>query len=330
ELAPILEALADEIVEMATASDDLGARMSAGFEGIGAEIATVIDLVNLLTAAWKGLKGFMLFFGATEVKVLSLIGSAIQGVHNLIPGMEVEFADTMHRMADEMMQMSADAFGESGKAFGTFWSDENSNKVEKFFDDMKAKSAEAAASMALDSFFRGVESGPMVDLEAADAIDKIDASLESFFDFADEIAREAADMARTAAENLEQEVASIFDATRSPMEQYEARITRLNELLQLGPENGGLAWDTYGRAVRKAREELEATANFEVKSPAALERGSVAEFSARQQIIRDNQSDALKREFMKGLDEEKKQTSFLKQIESNLRQTDAVVTVSIP
>lgn len=50
-----------------------------------------------------------------------------------------------------------------------------------------------------------------------------------------------------------EEATSVFEETRTPLEQYEARISRLNDLLN----SGALDWDTYGRAVRMAREKLE-------------------------------------------------------------------------
>jgi hypothetical protein len=45
----------------------------------------------------------------------------------------------------------------------------------------------------------------------------------------------------------------IFAETRTPIEKYEAQITKLNELI----ETGAINWDTYGRAVRDARGKLE-------------------------------------------------------------------------
>jgi hypothetical protein len=49
---------------------------------------------------------------------------------------------------------------------------------------------------------------------------------------------------------------SIFESTRTPMEKYTEQIDKLNDLLN----GGAINWDTYGRAVRKAREELEQAA----------------------------------------------------------------------
>ncbi len=47
----------------------------------------------------------------------------------------------------------------------------------------------------------------------------------------------------------------IFEETRTPLEQYSARIVRLNELVQAG----ALGWDVYDRAVKMAQDNLDKT-----------------------------------------------------------------------
>lgn len=55
------------------------------------------------------------------------------------------------------------------------------------------------------------------------------------------------------AEDLAKAADQVFKQTRSPLEKYEERIGELSDLLNAG----ALDWDTYGRAVRAAREQLE-------------------------------------------------------------------------
>lgn len=63
----------------------------------------------------------------------------------------------------------------------------------------------------------------------------------------------------------------VFSATRSPMEKYESKIGELSNLLNAGAIN----WDTYGRAVRSAREELEGAAGVGTpEAPRAIRAGS--------------------------------------------------------
>lgn len=51
------------------------------------------------------------------------------------------------------------------------------------------------------------------------------------------------------------ESARLFEETRTPMEQYAAKVERLNELVQAG----ALGWDTYDRAVKMAQDNLDKT-----------------------------------------------------------------------
>lgn len=47
----------------------------------------------------------------------------------------------------------------------------------------------------------------------------------------------------------------LFEETRTPIEQYSARVTRLNELVQAG----AIGWDVYDRALKKAQDNLDKT-----------------------------------------------------------------------
>lgn len=55
--------------------------------------------------------------------------------------------------------------------------------------------------------------------------------------------------------DIARRAARIFEQTRTPMERYESTIGELNDLVS----EGAIDWETYGRAVRDARQELEET-----------------------------------------------------------------------
>ena len=73
-------------------------------------------------------------------------------------------------------------------------------------------------------------------------------------------------------DEMAQAAQSIFDSTRSPLEKYEAQIGKLSELLN----GGAIDWDTYGRAIRQARDELEKAnaAPEAVTAPEIMQAGS--------------------------------------------------------
>jgi len=72
---------------------------------------------------------------------------------------------------------------------------------------------------------------------------------------------------KAAIDPLAQEAARIFEATRTPLEQYQAQIARLNELLAAGKVNQ----DTYNRAVLQAQDA------FDQAEAAAKKSGGVME-----------------------------------------------------
>lgn len=79
--------------------------------------------------------------------------------------------------------------------------------------------------------------------------------------------------------------AGVYEATRTPLELYERQLDRLDSALKAGT----LDWDTYGRAVAMAKEQLEAASKVDMpESPgyrptAAIERGSLEDITARIQ-----------------------------------------------
>ena len=126
---------------------------------------------------------------------------------------------------------------------------------------------------------------------------------------------------------------SIFDATRTPMEIYEKQIGKLSSLLN----SGAITWDTYGRAVRQAREQLEQAAKQQ--APELLDSGSAAadkylytqknthafDFTAgaRQQDAGKDQIDKLQ------YNEQFQSRLILMRIENKLTDSNAVPTQTV-
>lgn len=116
-------------------------------------------------------------------------------------------------------------------------------------------------------------------------------------------------------EELAADAKSIFEATRTPQEQYAAEMARLNTLV----DSGALSWDVYGRAALQAMNTLADAEKAKLPqldtagaSPAALEKGSVGAASAvTQQRQGLKRLEDLERQ---GLTESQQQTALLKQI----------------
>ncbi len=76
--------------------------------------------------------------------------------------------------------------------------------------------------------------------------------------------------AKTKMDDLVSRGKSVFEATRTPIEKYETAIGELNELLR----SGAINWQTYGRAVRAARGELESSRGGPTSGPDLVRTGS--------------------------------------------------------
>jgi phosphoribosylformylglycinamidine (FGAM) synthase-like enzyme len=130
---------------------------------------------------------------------------------------------------------------------------------------------------------------------------------------------EAMQNAKKVAEEQQREGKSIFEATRTPMEKYTQQINHLHELL----DNGAINWNTYGRAVREARKQLEDAGK--ASGPQMLEAGSAAaqrfafDASKGQRDLDANRDDLAKGQF----DEQRRSRQVLERIETKLiTQTD--------
>jgi len=99
---------------------------------------------------------------------------------------------------------------------------------------------------------------------------------------------EALERAAKAAAKLKLAGARTFEQTRTPIERFELRIDELDKQLA----GGAISWDTYGRAVKMARAQLEgpqqATKGIAVAQTAALQAGTAEAFSAARGVGYNN------------------------------------------
>jgi len=113
----------------------------------------------------------------------------------------------------------------------------------------------------------------------------------------DEAAKKAAEAAKkalaTAAEDIAKRGADIAKSLRTPFEVFKDQAAELRELLA----NGGIGWETYGRAMRKAQADLKGARGerekLETPGVAALTRRSAGGFSALQAAQRERADRAL-------------------------------------
>jgi hypothetical protein len=130
-----------------------------------------------------------------------------------------------------------------------------------------------------------------------------------------------------AREALEKKGAKLTESLRSPLEKYNDTVGELNTMLDAGV----ISWDTYGRAVAKAQDDIKKSDEFKAKEIKVAERQAVGvslrgrgAFSIQQKQQRTLEK--LREEERQQLKQLKQQTTLLQQLNNNV-QTGTVVTI---
>jgi len=139
--------------------------------------------------------------------------------------------------------------------------------------------------------------------------------------------KKAAEDALKAREELEKKGLKLTESLRNPMEMYNDTLADLNSMLDAGV----ISWDTYGRAVAKAQDDIKKSEEFKAKEIKVAERQAVGvslrgrgAFSIQQKQQRTLEK--LREEERQQLRQLKQQTALLQQLNNNV-QTGTVVTI---
>jgi len=139
--------------------------------------------------------------------------------------------------------------------------------------------------------------------------------------------QKAIEAAAKAREELEKKGVALTASLRNPMEMYNDTIGDLNAML----DAGAISWETYGRAVAKAQEDIKKSEEFKAKEIKVAERQAVGvtlrgrgAFSIQQKQQRTLEK--LREEERQQLKQLKQQTALLQQLNNNV-QTGTVVTI---
>jgi len=139
--------------------------------------------------------------------------------------------------------------------------------------------------------------------------------------------KQAAEDALKAREELEKKGLKLLESMRNPMEMYNDTLADLNNML----DQGVISWDTYGRAVAKAQDDIKKSDEFKAKEIKVAERQAIGVtlrgrggFSIQQKQFRALEK--LREEERLQLKQLKQQTALLQQLNNNI-QTGTVVTI---
>lgn len=314
KLAPFIEAAANKLTDLATRGDGLAGVVNTAFETVVLAVAKVTNWLDLLKAGFKFLQaGAALAIGGL-LKSIDYLGAGLVKILNLLPGVELEWTETISAMADGVLDEAAKLSQEGKVAFGNFVDGSRSRATTQFFDELRNKSHSAAESMVgakgkMSDFVDGIEEGAKRLEKVNDILTKLREEVATFgmskgqklaaelqglgasgdqineamglqkqLDEMERVKKSQEDMAKAADE--------LFEATRTPAEKYAAELERINELLI----KGAISEETANRAASKARTDMlgDGEKRDDTGGPKLLQAGSqeaarfVAQIQRRQ------------------------------------------------
>lgn len=344
ELAPFIEAIANAFVEWASSGQSMGSIVTSAVEMVAQGIAFAADILDVFKLGWELLQAGVTKAIALIVRGIAMMGEGLEALINLLPGVEVDFTSTLTAIADELDKLAGeqwDKFNEDLIAPSA------GEKVTKFFDNIRRSAQTAAEGMqpvktTIDDIGESMskateDAGKFVDklkeqvatfgmtsneaeiykLQIAGADEAVlgqARSLDEQLKALEESKKAHEEMAK-AQEDLTNEGKKVFEETRTPLEQYEAKIKDLEKLLDVGAINQ----DTFNRAVAKAQGELGGESPTELKfAGAALFGSSEARTAILQHrgIGKDPMTD-LRKINSDQLVEQKTATEYLRQLAAN-------------
>ncbi len=256
ELIPMFNAGADGLAAMMAEADALGITLD---EKTGKAAEAFNDN---LTRIGRVSDGLLLKISAHLLPVLELLSEKFLAVANngeLIERMSSGVVSALSFMSNEVAQLSllsarlSAEFTGVTEAFGRLKSGDFSGAWSAFQAGQE-KSVEMAANMKkeIDGIFSGGRvSDSYIQMRLDQAFGEAGGTAaEEFVVNFEAASKSSGARIKAAIDPMVREAASIFEATRTPLEQYQAQIARLNELLAAGAVNQ----ETYNRAVGQAQD----------------------------------------------------------------------------
>jgi hypothetical protein len=263
QLAPFIQIAADKLFELGQTGGGAVSWIIKGFQMMAQAVAYVSDFLELFESAWYVLKTIVLGAAFGIVKSIDFVGGGLVKLMNLLPGVNVQWTDTFASMSDSLKKDMGDAFDEASKHADNFANGKNQKAVTQFFDDVRAKAAQASGDAK--------PIGPPVDLakyqKAADDLKKVTEQLDNLKKKFDELGEtdgqksidELAKLGATPEQIAQaQKLATAMDQVNklgnielgNPIDTYSGKMIKLNELLQQGIINQ----DQFNNLANEAKE----------------------------------------------------------------------------
>jgi len=115
-LAPGIEFVSKKMTDWLTGGIGLTGKMKVAFQVVAGSIGSVMDFVELLKAGFYGFKGVAASTLRMVVELVDLLGEAVVGLVNLLPGVSVKWTAFAKHLGDALTEEVTDAFDKSAEA----------------------------------------------------------------------------------------------------------------------------------------------------------------------------------------------------------------------
>lgn len=290
-VAPYLQAAADRFVAFATEGTGAAGLVRGALGHLGKVVGLVADAGHVLGIAFRAAFTGGAVAAAALVTGLAAIGQGIQAVVNLLPGVDVQFADSFSQYAADVRAFASGALGDLRDAIDAPMPSEGINR---FIDGLHASAARAAeAARGMRGAFAGVDAEAS---KLGESVDKLTEKLRDqvatfglssteaeIFRLAQQGATEAElaearalagqlagmEASRDARKRMADDAKALYESTRTPLERMEAEVAKARDLLAAGL----IDQSTFDRAVAAARAEA-GKGGDRARAAGALEAGS--------------------------------------------------------
>lgn len=141
---PIIEAFIGGLAQGGNVGQRAGELVLSGSEMIATGLAYVIDYSKLLVVGFRLMQsGAALAIGGL-LKAVDYLGAGLVKLLNYLPGVKLEWTDTIVAMADGVLDEAQRLGQEAGKAYDGFANNDSAKSVAQFFNQVRANARQTA------------------------------------------------------------------------------------------------------------------------------------------------------------------------------------------
>lgn len=147
-LSPFIEAAANHLVEFGVSGGSASEWVIWGLEKVVGSVAYLADFISLLKGSWNDVSWAINTANGFILLGIDALGSGWVKLINLLPGVEIEWTNTIKKASDVMFAEADKANKAASKAYRDWNEGTNQAAVKKWFGDVEKASKDAAASVA--------------------------------------------------------------------------------------------------------------------------------------------------------------------------------------